>query len=134
MYYKVNEIIGELGDTESFNGLIAECLEREGKVEVIPLAGTRKDLFDEIINKSYEIAGLVSAIRNMATLHQEGTLVDYNYNDYITLASLVKEHCDKIIFLAGATDPEEEGDYLKPLIKPDHPGPETKNKSKRKEG
>ncbi len=115
MYYAINNDVGIMKDVESFNGKIAEILKYEGKVNVIPLAETREKLFEEICNKAFDIDSLVSGIRNMATLHQEGTTVDYDYVDFITLASLIKEHCDMIIILAGATDSDGEDNYLRPL-------------------
>lgn len=116
MYYAINNDIGKIRDVESFNAKIAEIFKYEGKVTITPLAETREKLFEEICNKTFDIASLVFGIRNMATLHQEGTTVDYDFTDYINLASLIKEHCDRIIVLASATEPGREENYLQPLM------------------
>ena len=117
MYYAINNDIGVIKDVESFNTKIAEVLRHEGKVNIIPLAETREELFEEIYNRTFEIGSLVSAIRYMAALHQqEGTTVDYDYIDYLNLCEAIHRLLGDIETLATATEPGREENYLQPLM------------------
>lgn len=116
MYYAVNNDVGVIKDIESFNSKIAEVLRYEGKVNIIPLAETREELFEEIYNRTFEIDSLASAIRHMAALHQEGTTVDYDYTDYLNLCEVIHRLLGDIEALATATEPGREENYLQPLM------------------
>ncbi len=116
MYYAINNDIEIIKDVESFNTKIAEVLRHEGKVNIIPLAETREKLFEEIYNRTFEIGSLVSAIRYMAALHQEGTTVDYDYIDYLNLCEAIHRLLGDIETLATATEPGREENYLQPLM------------------
>lgn len=62
-------------------------------------------MFEEIGKVTCSIDALNSAIRQMAALHLEvGTTVDHDSNDYVCLADLIQDHCNRIISLAQAEE------------------------------
>lgn len=63
-----------------------------------------REAFDKIYDETFDAESLISAIRYMAALFQEGVHVGYDYTDFINLAAMAKEKCDKIIELAEKTD------------------------------
>lgn len=115
MFYRINGSIGVLKDERLFCEKIAEHMTHEKGVEVIPLGETKEQLFDNILDKTFQAEALIQAIRDMAHLHEQGTLVDYSCNPYIYLCDMVKDISEEIKDLASATDPEYSDQELKPL-------------------
>ena len=115
MFYRINDSIGVLKDEKAFYGKIAEHMKYEKKVEVTPLAETREALFEKIVEKTFDIEALVSAIRDMANLHQQRTPMDYSCNPYLWLCGMMENASREIKTLANATDPEFADEELRPL-------------------
>lgn len=111
MFYRINKF----KDVESFTAAIAEHMKYEKKVDVEPLADTRKELFEKIVDKTFELEGLISAIRDMGNLHMEGTVPDYDHNSYLELCGLINNLSNEISILADATDQDITEDYIRPL-------------------
>jgi hypothetical protein len=116
--YRVNDSIGLIKDVATFSKVIEDKLRFEGVIHIEPLAESRKELFEKIVDNAFDITSLARGLVDIATLHQEGTTVDYDPITYIDIAHEIKAKCEKICILADATDLSEK-EYLEPLLRTD---------------
>ncbi len=114
--YRVNDSVGLIKDVDTLSKVIEDKLRFEGVIHIEPLAESRKELFEKIVDHAFDITSLARGLVDIASLHQEGTTTDYDCITYIDIAHEIKAKCEKICILANATDLNEK-DYLEPLLR-----------------
>jgi len=116
--YRVNDSIGLIKDVDTLSKVIEDKLRFEGVIHIEPLAESRKELFEKIVDNAFDIESLARGLVYIATLHQqEGTTSDYSSITYIDIAHEIKAKCEKVCSLAEATELSEGKDYLEPLLR-----------------
>ena len=115
--YRVNDSIGLIKDVDTLSKVIKDKLRFEGKIYIEPLAESRKELFEKIVDNAFDITSLARGLVDIATLHQEGTTIDFDPITYIDIAHEIKAKCEKVCSLAEATELSEGKDYLEPLLR-----------------